>query len=194
GGGGMSAPVGTDTRNECSDDGATGWMQDGFCDGTGACAVYARGTICKPQSCASSTVTHAALCDGDGTCGAASSDSCGQYLCGSDGKCKSSCATAADCVAGAACVNGSCGPKPPGAACTAGSECASTICAQGVCCKTACAGTCKSCAIAGSEGECIDVPAGADPLNQCTDQTAMTCGNDGTCDGAGACRQYSGAT
>src|SRR6185503_1021245 len=30
--------------------------------------------------------------------------------------------------------------------------------------------------------------------SQCTDQGMMTCGNDGTCDGAGACRQDSGAT
>ena len=55
-----------DPRNECPDDGVAGCMRDGFCDGTGACAVYARGTICKPQSCAASTVTFAGLCDGDG--------------------------------------------------------------------------------------------------------------------------------
>jgi len=190
----MNVPVGADPRDECPDDGAAGCMRDGFCDGTGACAVYARGTICRAQTCAASTVTHAALCDGDGTCGATTNDSCGQYLCGSDGKCRSSCTTAADCVAGAACVNGSCGPKPPGAPCSTGGDCASTFCAQGVCCKAACAGTCKSCAIAGSEGECIDVPSGDDPLSQCTDEGAMTCGSDGSCDGAGACRLYSGAT
>jgi hypothetical protein len=190
----MNVPVGLDPRADCQDDGVTGCMNDGFCDGTGACAVYARGTICKPQSCSGSTVTFAALCDGDGACGTATSNSCGQYLCGSDGKCRSTCATNADCVAGAACVSGSCGPKPPGATCTSGGECASTICAQGVCCTAACSGTCKSCAIAGSEGRCIDVPDGADPLGQCMDQGAMTCGTDGTCDGAGACRNYSGAT
>ena len=145
----MNVPVGADPRNECPDDGVAGCMRNGYCDGTGACAVYARGTICKVQSCAASTVTFAALCDGDGECGAATSNSCGQYLCGGDGKCRSTCTTNADCVAGAACVNGSCGPKPPGAACTVGNECASTFCAQGVCCTTACAGTCKSCAIAG---------------------------------------------
>jgi hypothetical protein len=190
----MNVPVGADPRDECPDDGVAGCMRDGFCDGTGSCALYARGTICGAQTCAASTVTHAALCDGDGTCGGTTTDSCGQYLCGGDGKCRSTCATNADCVAGAACVNGSCGPKPPGALCSAGGECASTVCAQGVCCKTACAGTCKSCAIAGSEGECINAPSGADPLSQCADQGATTCGTDGTCDGAGACRQYSGAT
>jgi len=190
----MNVPVGADPRNDCPDDGITGCMRNGFCDGTGLCAVYGTGTICKAQACAASTVTQASRCDGDGECTPGNSDSCGQYLCGGDGKCRSSCATAADCVAGAACVNGSCGPKPPGAACTAGGECASSICAQGVCCKTACAGTCKSCAIAGSEGECINVPAGVDPLGQCSDEGMMTCGDDGTCDGSGACRKYSGAT
>ena len=190
----MNVPVGADPRNECPDDGVAGCMRDGFCDGTGACAVYARGTICKPQGCTASTVTFAALCDGEGACGAATSNSCGQYLCGSDGKCRSTCTTAADCVSGAACVNGSCGPKPPGAACTAGGECASTFCAQGVCCTTACAGTCRSCAIEGSEGQCINAASGTDPLSQCTDEGAPTCGSDGTCDGAGACRPYSGGT
>ena len=45
-------------------------------------------------------MTHAALCDGHGECGAGTSQSCGQYLCGGDGKCRATCATAADCVAG----------------------------------------------------------------------------------------------
>ena len=39
----MNVPVGADPRNECPDDGVAGCMRDGFCDGTGACAVYARG-------------------------------------------------------------------------------------------------------------------------------------------------------
>jgi hypothetical protein len=34
------------------------------------------------------------------------------------------------------------------------------------------------------------VAAGQDPLNQCTDAGAASCGNDGTCNGAGACRLY----
>ena len=190
----MNASVGTDPRNECPDDGVAGCMRDGTCDGTGACAVYATGVICRAQACTGSTVTHAALCDGQGACGAGTTQSCGQYVCGSDGKCRATCASAADCVAGAACVGGSCGPKPPGAACTAGGECASTICAQNVCCATACTGTCKSCAIAGSEGQCINAASGTDPLDQCGDQGGATCGSDGTCDGAGACRFYAGAT
>jgi hypothetical protein len=35
---------------------------------------------------------------------------------------------------------------------------------------------------------------GQDPLNQCTDGGAAACGNDGTCNGAGACRLYISGT
>jgi len=188
-------PVGADPRNDCPDDGATSCGRNGFCDGTGSCAVYAAGTICRAQSCASSTVSHAARCDGAGACAAAVTDSCGAYMCKPGGDaCRADCASNADCVGGAACVNGSCGPKPPGAACTAASDCASGFCVEGVCCATACGGTCRSCAIAGSEGQCIDVPAGVDPRNQCADQGAASCGHDGACDGAGACRRYASGT
>jgi hypothetical protein len=190
-----NVPVGADPRNDCPDDGIASCGRDGSCDGTGSCALYAAGTICRAQSCSTSTVSHAGRCDGAGSCGAVTSDGCGPYMCNSAGNaCRADCASNADCVGGAACVNGSCGPKPPGAACATAGDCASGFCAQGVCCSTACNGTCRSCAIAGSEGQCIDVPAGTDPLNQCADDGAASCGKDGTCDGAGACRPYASGT
>jgi hypothetical protein len=190
-----NVPVGADPRNDCPDDGIASCGRDGSCDGTGSCALYAAGSICRAQSCSTSTVSHAGRCDGAGSCGAVTTDSCGPYMCNAAGDgCRADCASNADCVGGAACVNGSCGPKPPGAACGAASDCASGFCAQGVCCATACSGTCRSCAIAGSEGQCIDVPAGADPLSQCADDGAASCGKDGTCDGAGACRLYASGT
>jgi hypothetical protein len=83
-----------------------------------------------------------------------------------------------------------CGKKSNGATCAADVDCASNVCAQGVCCATACGGTCQSCAQAGSLGTCKVVPAGQDPLNQCADQGVATCGTDGSCDGSGACRRY----
>jgi hypothetical protein len=92
------------------------------------------------------------------------------------------------------CNGGLCGKKSNGATCAADVDCASSFCAQGVCCATACNGTCQSCALAGSEGTCKVVPAGQDPLNQCTDDTAATCGFDGSCDGSGACRRYGAGT
>ena len=83
-----------------------------------------------------------------------------------------------------------CTKRPNGATCTADGDCANNVCAQGICCATACTATCKSCALAGTLGTCTNVAAGQDPLNQCTDAGAASCGNDGTCNGAGACRLY----
>ena len=88
----------------------------------------------------------------------------------------------------------SCGKLPNGAACTAPSECNSNHCAQGVCCSTACSGTCVSCALTGSAGTCSSVPSGQDPLDQCTDQGVAMCGDDGSCNGSGACRRYAAGT
>jgi hypothetical protein len=92
------------------------------------------------------------------------------------------------------CGGGKCGKFSNGATCTADTDCQSNVCAQGVCCATACGGTCQACNLAGSLGTCKVVPAGQDPLNQCADGGPATCGNDGTCDGAGACRKYASGT
>src|SRR5204862_55170 len=59
---------------------------------------------------------------------------------------------------------------------------------------TPCTGTCRSCAVAGSPGTCSPVPAGQDPQGQCGDRGPASCGNDGFCDGAGACRNYAAGT
>ena len=89
---------------------------------------------------------------------------------------------------------GVCTKKPTGVACAAAGECMTNLCQQGVCCASACTGTCQSCALAGSLGTCTNVPTGQDPLNQCTDQGVDSCGNDGSCDGAGGCRRYASGT
>ena len=70
------------------------------------------------------------------------------------------CQTDADCDAGIACVNGTCGPKPNGQPCAAAGECASQHCVDGVCCKTACTGACRSCALPTSPGTCTPIAAG----------------------------------
>jgi hypothetical protein len=99
-----------------------------------------------------------------------------------------------DCTTGNTCIGTSCGKKPLGTACVAGTECGSTICSQGVCCDLACTGTCKSCTLTGSAGRCLNVPAGQDPLDQCPTDLVSTCKRDGTCDGNGACHNYQTGT
>lgn len=190
----VPADLGTDPRNDCADTGAAGCGTDGVCNGAGGCQRYPAGVTCQPPSCAGQTLTSAGRCDGLGSCTTGQSQSCAPFTCDTDGACKTTCQTDADCTAPLTCTNGSCGLAPIGATCAAGTDCHSGFCAQGVCCASACSGTCQSCALTGSLGSCTAVPAGEDPLAQCSDGGAATCGLDGACDGDGACRKYAAGT
>jgi hypothetical protein len=80
-------------------------------------------------------------------------------------------------------------------ACITTAECGSGFCVDGVCCNSACGGTCQTCAQSGSVGTCIAADPGTDPRMECDASAVTTCGNDGSCDGAGACRKHpAGAT
>ena len=81
-----------------------------------------------------------------------------------------------------------------GSPCSVSNACASGICADAVCCDKACTG-CNACAQALTgqpSGTCAPVISGKNAHNFCKDETTTKkCGNDGTCDGAGACRNAS---
>ena len=190
----IPSDVGTNPRGLCADEGAASCKHTGQCDGAGACDNYASGTVCQQPGCTTSMLMSAGRCDGMGTCAGATSTSCAPFQCDTNGQCRTTCMTDADCITPNTCNLGSCGKKPVGATCGDDAECNSNFCAQGVCCATACTGMCKSCALPGSAGACTNVPAGMDPLMQCADSGAMTCGSDGTCDGMGACHTYSSTT
>ncbi|HXU01088.1 MAG TPA: hypothetical protein VN903_08855 [Polyangia bacterium] len=187
---GQPDPTATCVYSDQNTCGANGRCQ------AGACQNHAHGTQCKPASCPanSTTFTPAGSCDGAGTCTVPAATSCFPFSCGT-GACKSTCTSDADCASPGVCSGGSCGLKTDGAMCGAGGECASGLCVQGVCCKTACTGTCMSCALTGSAGTCTPVPGGArDPAGRCPDQGAVSCGTNGFCDGAGACQKYDAGT
>ena len=74
--------------------------------------------------------------------------------------------------------------KKTGQACTSSKDCASDICADGVCCKTACNKMCESCNIKGTEGTCTFHPADKDPDGECGGKNPYC---DGKCDGKGSC-------
>jgi hypothetical protein len=180
----INVPAGDDPRDDCQSEDVASCGRNGFCDGMGACASYVAGTVCRAESCSGSTVSHAARCDGARVCGTIAAHLCDPYTCdASSTACRDSCASNADCVGGASCLNGSCSRKSPGATCTDASECVSGFCAQSVCCLTDCDGTCRSCAIPGSLGICVVVPAGPDPLDDCADDRDAGCGDGGACDG-----------
>ncbi len=165
---------------------------NGLC-AAGACQKHTPGTSCRSASCeaGTTTLTPTATCDGAGACVMPAATSCFPFRCDVVAACKSTCASNADCAAPSVCNGVSCGLKHPGSSCGGNDECDSQICTEGVCCATACAGTCMSCAVVGSLGTCTAVPAGkGDPGGRCPDQGAASCGSNGLCDGGGACQRY----
>lgn len=79
--------------------------------------------------------------------------------------------------------------------CSMDATCASGFCADGVCCEVECAGACQACSAAltgGADGTCLAIPADSDPKQGCLSDEALlaSCGADGACDGAGACRAF----
>jgi Kelch motif/Galactose oxidase, central domain len=189
---------GIDPDNECTDGGAVSCSTDGFCNGSGACRLYASGTPCGSPVCVGNSLADKA-CDGAGACKTqAASQDCTPYLC-SGGSCPSTCAGDAQCAIGNYCTQGQCQQtKADGAQCSAANECANAHCVDGVCCDLACSGTCQACSSAkkgaGADGDCGPIAKGADPDNECAQQPVSTCGFDGSCNGQGACGYYASGT
>src|SRR6185436_18894773 len=114
--------------------------------------------------------------------------------------CRSSCVTDADCVPPNVCNQGRCGLRGKGQSCTAGDQCQTGFCVDGVCCDTACTGKCQFCAQPNARGTCTPVRAGApdpraaagvtDPARVCVDQGVASCGTSGRCEGKSGCQKY----
>ena len=65
-----------------------------------------------------------------------------------------------------------------GDACSDNDECISTQCVDGVCCNTLCEAECFSCALAGLEGTCSQLPVGSNDDGECA---AGVCNASSTC-------------
>jgi len=184
-----------DPAGLCKDLGGASCGTNGKCQ-AGACQKYAKGTPCMDSSCPAATTnfTPSSACDGNGACETPAMSSCFPYTCGTK-VCKVACTADGDCAAPAVCIAGSCGLKGLGKTCADGTECLSKFCAQGVCCNSACNGSCQTCALPTALGTCSSVPDGAvDPQGTCQNKGAASCDTDGLCDGKGACRLYAGGT
>lgn len=188
-----SIVAGLDPDNECTDQGAASCGTDGVCNGASACEAYAAGTICGPASCMGMLVSVAPSTCSGGACTAGPSIPCAPYVCAGT-MCKLSCALDTDCAPGNFCKGSACVAKQPlGMPCGGANQCLNNICVDGFCCDTACGGLCQACSMAksgGPSGKCLSIPPNQDPDNECADQGAVSCGTDGTCDGAGGCRKY----
>jgi hypothetical protein len=85
------------------------------------------------------------------------------------------------------------GSVESGDPCSAPADCKSTFCVDGVCCAAACTGNCVACAESYTgkpNGMCAPVNEGMDPHDTCQATAPESCGNDGMCDGKGACRKH----
>ena len=156
-----------------------------LCDGKGACNKG------NGQHCSAGSDCGSGHCV-DGVCCASScSGSCQACnLPGKLGSCNPVPANSPDKIAASPCSGskacdgkGSC-RAAPGQPCSAGGACSSGICADKVCCKTSCHGTCRACDLAGSAGTCTLIAKGQDPAKECPVGYA--------CNGKGACRKLVG--
>jgi hypothetical protein len=158
------------------------------CDGSGHCKKNNGQTCAAGGECVSTNCVDGYCCDT--ACGA-TCKACS--VGGSLGTCTNLPSGQADnfptnaCVGNYACDgSGNC-EKRNGQTCTAGGECVSTNCVDGVCCDSACAGTCTACNVSGSVGTCANLPSGQTdtyPANACVAPYA--------CDGGGACKKVLG--
>ena len=92
-----------------------------------------------------------------------------------------------------------------GAYCSGNTDCASDLCVDKTCCRGACTGPCRSCALPGKLGTCAAIKAGTDPEGECLGadphcggqcganmqcsfpDIGKRCGTCKACDGAGRC-------
>ncbi len=213
--------AGFDPKDDCQGFNSNTCQLSGYCDGLGACDYWDETTICSVQACLGSTLSLTDYCDGVGSCLESGTQSCCPYTCGlGTDACRNSCSSDAHCCVGNYCHGASCVPKKDdGSVCANGNECSSGHCVDGYCCNEGCAGDCRSCAVAGSEGTCTNHTANFDPefecglcrvcngaggckaslkgtdvKNQCSQSLEQSCGLNGTCNGAGACDYWASST
>jgi hypothetical protein len=154
---GEADPRGVCTMKKNAD--PTSCREDGLCDGAGGCRFYGTDVQCRWQSCPldSNMGLLDSFCDGKGNCDVRV-QSCGNTKCDPAVKqCRQTCAGDADCF-GTGCdmstMPATCGKQPLGATCSVDGDCASNLCADGVCCNERCDGLCRACNVRGSVGRC----------------------------------------
>lgn len=171
-----NAPANTDPKDSC----------DGneTCNGQGACAEPNGDTCAADGDCVSGHCEDGVCCNTacGGLCQACVNAKTGM----ADGTCANitvgtdpddECTDMLNCDAAGACEKGA-----KGVPCGNVLECMSNFCVDGVCCESACLGTCKACSNAktgGMDGTCANVATGTDPDNECAGM--MNCNNMAMC-------------
>ncbi len=162
-------------------------LETHYCAPSGMCVPdgddgdpCARGDMCQSGFCADGVCCNTAC---NGVCVSCNQPTsvgmCTPYMAGTDPQ--------MECGVGMVC-NGASNPmcidedRPNGEMCNDNLQCESGYCVDGVCCNAPCSGTCESCALDNTVGQCTPYPIGTDPV--------MECGDNGFCNGASACANY----
>lgn len=187
GGGGMTTTTSLDGGGGATTTTTPACMVDGTQNGDET-DLDCGGSLCPAcdlgQKCGSGADCQSGVC-ADGVCCDAACDgpceSCDQM--GSTGTCTpipGGTDPDQECAAGIEICNGqgACG-LVNGEPCMSPGACAVGLCTDGVCCDKPCDGLCESCDQPGYEGTCRPIPAGTDPLDECSSQMV--------CDGLGQC-------
>jgi hypothetical protein len=184
------APHGS--RQPCAGDGSA---CRGQCDGATSdrCIYPGSAQSCgAPGKCENGVATLGTSCRGDGSCGPFQQQDCGIFGCDAiKVLCAGNCTVDGDCAPIAApndggllpafCSGGICRASlPDGSLCGSATQCDSGHCVDGVCCESACNGTCESCNQPAKLGTCAAV-AGSPRSGRPACQGSGTCG--GFCDG-----------
>jgi hypothetical protein len=112
---GACGPVaaGSDPHDDCAPTAPSTCGHDGACNGNGACAPFAAGTVCTPAACTAGVETKDAHCDGQGVCLAGTTSPCDAgYVCVGS-VCATSCSDDSACAAGYHCVASTCAAEAP---------------------------------------------------------------------------------
>lgn len=177
----------TDPSNECPGT---------DCNGFGVCGP-SPGMLTNGLACTSAMDCLSGFCVDGVCCDTACTSACQACTntkkgAGATGACGPIAATTDpdnECPLGSCNGSGACGgliSQGNGTACSVGTDCASGFCVDGVCCNSACSGTCMACTGwkkgSGVNGTCGPIANATDPDNECA-------AND--CNGSGACGNLS---
>jgi hypothetical protein len=174
----------SDPDNECATQAASTCGTDGMCNGSGACRLWAAGTVCVASSCQNATTQNDPdTCNGSGMCVDGGTTSCLPLVCSGSG-CLMSCSNDNQCSTGFHCDTGMCEPDLAlGDPCMSDNQCATGFCEDGFCCEDGCSGLCMACSAAltpSMNGQC-------DFIDEQKDDVSPVCGGNDTCNGAGVC-------
>jgi hypothetical protein len=154
----------------------------------GACSAVTDGTTCGAATCAAGS-TSTPTCT-SGSCAPVAA-TCAPYLCNAAGtNCATSCGGTVGCATTGYCDGTQCKPKKAnGTACGAAAECTSGVCTatEKVCCDSACAGDCETCA---GKSACTAKIAGTPCGTKkpfCDDQPTTSAVKTQQCDSKKAC-------